>query len=230
MLGSHSAKARDWWLLPGLALVAFTAGCGARTGLDVSGRANALRDGGTDLDGAPRADAGSAADLNGLRWELPCIQGTEDPTVCATPAARSVAATMGGIPGVTYWVTLRFRGVVEISQYVGGTPVGEYWQIGGSPPAGSTINVYGLTVSSPPEAYFLNRGISHRVVVALDYDETISIAAGAVVTLRANSRDSFELRNLDSSGRPLVIDGVPPAPAPFDGQFVQMDVVSITQQ
>ena len=26
----------------------------------------------------------------------------------------------------------------------------------------------------------------------------------------------------------LVIDGVPPAPAPFDGQFFQLDVESIT--
>ena len=87
-----------------------------------------------------------------------------------------------------------------------------------------------LDVSSPGQTYFVNQGISHRVVVALDYTETVPIASGATVTLHADSRDSYELRNVDSSGQPIVVPGVAPAPGAFDGQFVQMDVVSVARR
>jgi len=214
--------------------------CGARTGLFEGDGGSApsgdaappdapeTLDAGGPTD-ADTTDANVAASLNGLRWELPCTQSTGDPTVCVTIPSVSTSATMGGVSGAVYGVTLRFRGIVEISTYVGGSSSG-YWQIGGSPPAGSTINVYGLDVSSPGQTYFVNQGISHRVVVALDYTETVPIAAGATVTLNADSRDSLELRNLDASGQPIVVPGVAPAPMAFDGQFVQMDVVSVVKQ
>ncbi len=216
-------------------------GCGARTGLLVGdtrdasggdaapGDAGTLVDAGNVSDAAGPVDANVAASLDGLRWELPCTQGTSDPTVCETLPLVSTSATMGGAPGALYDVTLRFRGVVEVSTYVGGSASGS-WQIGGSPPAGSTINVYGLDVSSPGQTYFVNQGVSHRVVVAIDYTETVPIAAGATVTLHADSRDAYELRNVDASGQPIVVAGVPPAPGAFDGQFVQMDVVSVAKQ
>jgi hypothetical protein len=211
-------------------LLVVVVGCGARTGLGTGGAS--LRDGGSvgeaDLDAPSGVDASVAAALDGLRWELPCTQGVADPTVCKTLPSASTSATMGGEPGTTYEVTLRFRGVVEISLYEGGTASG-YWQVGGAPPAGSTINVYGLVVSSPAQTYYVNQGISNRVAVAIDYTETIPIDAGATVTLLADSRDAFELRNLDGSGQPIVVPGVAPAPLPFDGQFVQMDVVSIAK-
>jgi hypothetical protein len=37
----------------------------------------------------------------------------------------------------------------------------------------------------------------------------------------------MEIKNLDAQGTPAVVPGVPPAPAAFDGQFIQMDVVSV---
>ncbi len=199
--------------------------CGARTGLDTnavvandSGAADAM-----DED----VDASVAASLDGLRWELPCTKSVADPTVCETLGTVSTSATMGGVPGTTYTVALRFRGVVEITLYEGGFANG-YWQVGGVPIAGSTINVYALVVSAPAQTYYVNQGISNRVAVGIDYTETIPIEAGATVTLLADSRDAFQLRNLDATSQPIVIPGVPPAPKPFDGQFVQMDVVSVT--
>jgi len=225
LLRQERMKACSPWLLLLPAL-----GCGARTGL-ATGDGASSRDGGVpevDLDAASTVDASVAATLDGLRWELPCTKSVADPTVCETLPSVSTSATMGGVPGTTYQVTLRFRGVVEISRYDGGAADG-YWQVGGAPPAGSTINVYGLVVSSPPQTYYVNQGISNRVAVPLDYTETIPIDAGATVTLLAESIDSFELRNLDASGQPIVIPGVAPAPLPFDGQFVQMDVVSVAK-
>lgn len=218
-----------------LVLLLSPAACGARTGLLAddaggpvpgdAGSADALETG----DASETSDANVAASLDGLRWELPCTRPTGDPTVCETLPSASTSATMGGAPGAVYDVTLRFRGVVEISTYIGGSSNG-YWQIGGSPPAASTINVYGLDVSSPGQTYYVNQGVSHRVVVALDYTETVPIAAGATVTLRADSRDSYELRNIGASGQPIVVPGVPPAPMAFDGQFVQMDVISVVRR
>jgi len=213
-------------------------GCGARTGLlaDDGGGATSgdatppdAPDAGDHADAGDTTDANVAATLDGLRWELPCTQSTGDPTVCETLPSVSTSATMGGVPGAIYDVTLRFRGLVEISTYAGGSASG-CWQIGGAPPPGSTINVYGLDVSSPGQAYFVNQGVSHRVVVTLDYTETVPIAAGATVTLHADSRDSYELRNVDALGQPIVVPGVAPAPVAFDGQFVQMDVISVVKQ
>jgi hypothetical protein len=217
-------KLRHWVVL----LVAPALGCGARTGLDARSLETADA-GALDAADAGATDAGAldaAASLDGLRWELPCTKAVADPTVCETLPSVSTSATMGGVPGTTYEVSLRFRGVVEISLYDGGAADG-YWQIGGAPPAGSTINVYALVVSSPPATYYVNQGVSHRLTVGIDYTETIAITAGATVTLLADSRDAFELRNLDSSGNPIVVPDIPPAPDAFDGQFVQMDVVSV---
>lgn len=205
--------------------------CGARTGLDTAPLGSS-EDGasgpevGPDSGDAGDDGASAAASLRGLRWELPCTKSVPDPTVCETLPSASTSATMGGTPGTTYSVTLRFRGVVEISRYDGGSADG-YWQIGGAPPADSTINVYALEVSSPAQTYYVNQGVSNRVAVGLEYTETVSIDAGATVTLLADSRDDLELRNLDASSEPIVVPGIPPAPAAFDGQFVQMDVVSV---
>ena len=212
--------------------------CGARTGLDANdrdtvegdtdaGEGSFSHDAGADVR-AQADDAAIAASLEGLRWELPCTGRVPDPNVCATPPQRTVTAVMGGEPGAVYSVTLRFRGVVELDRYVGGTG-DDFWHVGGTPPSASTINVYALEVSSPPQTFYLNEGISHGLAVGLDLTETIPIAAGATVTLSADSRDGYELANLGDGGAPVVVQAVPPAPAPFDGQFIQMDVVSVSR-
>jgi hypothetical protein len=221
----------------GLAILALvTIGCGDRTGLLVDDQAAAppsstaptVATAPAAPDAAPRpVDPRVAASLDGLRWELPCTS-VRDSSVCATVSTRSASAVMGGDPGVTYAVALRFRGVVELSEY--SPPSGDgYWQVGGAPPSGSVVNVYALAISSPPQTYYLNHGVSQRLVVCIDYDETVPIAAGATVTLLADSRDALELRNVDAHGQPIIALGVPPAPSPFDGQFIQMDVLGVTR-
>lgn len=55
----------------------------------------------------------------------------------------------------------------------------------------------------------------------------VTVAAGALVTLTANSVESVETFNRDGSGVPVVVTGVPPAPLAYDGQFVQVDVESV---
>lgn len=176
-------------------------------------------------DGATCVDV--AASLSGLRWSLPC-DGNISSAVCAAAPQTVTSTTLRGAPGSRYDVTLRFRGVVEQKTYSGGDSDGAYFQIGGSD-NGDTYNVYSLSISSSTTTYFLNRGQSGMSRCwPLDYTKTIRMTAGSTVTLTAQSKDNQEIRNIDGSGTPIVVPGIAPAPAAFDGQFIQMDVQNVT--
>ncbi|HZR79606.1 MAG TPA: FG-GAP-like repeat-containing protein [Candidatus Binatia bacterium] len=166
-----------------------------------------------------------SGELSGLRWELPCISHVGG-NVCTCAQDLTQSTTLGGTQGAVYEVSLRFRGVVEEATYTGGTKDG-YWHIGGAHD-GSEFNEYRLSISDPPQTYFLNSGTSNVYrAFAIDYTRTVQVAAGATVTLGLRSIESREIINVDGSGQPIVIPDVPPAPAAYDGQFVQMDVVSV---
>jgi hypothetical protein len=84
-------------------------------------------------------------------------------------------------------------------------------------------------ISNPPQQYFLNAGASGTLYCfGVDYTETVQIAAGATVTLTADPVDAVSAFNQDANGSPIVVPGIPPAPDAYDGQFLQMDVVSVT--
>ncbi len=191
-------------------------------------------DGTASVDGGARdtstADAGAdysavAATLAGLRWELPCASDFNEWN-CNVTDPEPVVATLGGTSGSTYDVTLRFRGIVEGKTYEGGTSV-DYFVRGGAP-AVDTYNVYALEVSDPPATYYLNAGTSGSGrPFTIDYTATVSMAAGATVTLTATAIDGVEHKNLDADDVPMVVPDVPPAPDTYDGQFIQMDVVTV---
>jgi hypothetical protein len=167
-----------------------------------------------------------AASLSGLRWELPCLFPSGDPRVCETNSSFAAATSMGGPSGTQYDVTLRFRGVIETKHYSGGITDG-FWSAGGTPDSDGW-NTYKLVISSPAQTYYINYGDSGlNYCFPMDYTKTIRVAAGASVTLTALSVDQLEIKNVDQAGNPIVVRGVPPAPNPYDGQFVQMDVVSV---
>jgi hypothetical protein len=169
-----------------------------------------------------------AGTLNGLRWEMPCTSDSPaDPMrVCLTSKPAVQTATLGGTPGVTYAVTLRFRGVVEEKSYLGGTKE-DHWQIGGMP-VNDLFNVYELKVADPAQSYYVNSGVSYTLhSFPLDYQKTIDVKGGAQVTLSADPIDTGEIKNIDPSGAPIVVTDVPPAPKAYNGQFVQMDVISV---
>lgn len=181
-----------------------------------------------------------AGSLSGLRWELPCLSSL-NAQVCVTKTTQTQVATLSGVTGVFYDVTLHFRGIVEQKTYTGGgapdggladggTNAGFY--LVGATPAVDDWNVYKLEVSEPAYTAFLNNGTSgHYYVDALDYTVTVRMKAGASVTLTANPSDNgpYEIKNMDIvDGGAIVVPGIAPAPAAFDGQFVQMDVTSVT--
>lgn len=176
---------------------------------------------GSICDGGKCVDV--AGNLSGLLWELPC---TSKGNTCSTVAAQTVSTVLGGTAGVTYDVQLHFEGIVEQKTYTGGCSDGAYFLTGGAS-NGDSFNVYELTVSSPPAVYFLNRGTSGiNNCYVIDYIKTIRVDAGATLTLLADAVDGAEISNVDPKGAPLMVPGASVA-QPYDGQFIQMDVLSV---
>lgn len=188
------------------------------------------------VDGAPCGSAGHlcsagecvdvAASLSGLLWQLPCEAPHSEASKCMTKTDVTSTAVLGGRSGFTYDVTLHFRGVVERKTFTGGCPGDASWQTGGAE-NGDLYNVYQLTVSSPPQTFFLNVGASNLLYAfPVDFEKTIRVDAGATLTLFATSKDGIELKNIDEQSTPLVIDGASIA-QPYDGQFIEVEVVSV---
>jgi hypothetical protein len=174
-------------------------------------------------------DAGPTGALRTVRWELRCgrTSGSSD-HLCETANRADDAATMAGAPGRLYDVTIRVRGVTEMKTVDGGR-----WDppfhVGGTARYDDWTEA-GLTVSDPSGQYWLNSGSSGSdTCVGLDYERTIRIREGATVTVWGATRNDWSNRNFDDEGDPIVIDGVRPAPDPFDGQFIQVDAVAITE-
>lgn len=197
-------------------------------------------------DDAPKADKPAeltglkkvATCLHGYRYEFPC-KGTmpDKPNPGANCDSDLVKGdpnktdnfqaerTFGGEAGKKYQVTLRFRGVVEPMMYKDGKQDGDYFYIGGEPNNG-TYNIYKLSISSPKSHFFLNRQdkVGHRIFT-IDYTKTIEIEGGAKINFYGNGQNGKLISNFDK----LVVPDVAPAPKPYHGQFIQIDVVDVKE-
>jgi hypothetical protein len=176
--------------------------------------------------------------ISGFRYEFPCKNAMPDnPKPGADCDSGLVTGDpkktdnftkerkFDGTPGKHYDVTLRFRGVVEPMMYKNGKKDGDYFYIGGEP-NNDTYNIYKLTISSPPSHYYLNRqdAVGHRIFT-IDYEKTIPINGDATVTFHGDGQNG----RLISNFLKLVVPGIAPAPMPYNGQFVQLDVVGVTE-
>jgi hypothetical protein len=176
------------------------------------------------------------ASIHGYRYEFPCKDPMPDNPKegqdCASGLVKGdpkktdnfkAERKFDGEAGKRYKVTLRFRGVVEPMMYKNGKMDGDYFYIGGEP-NNATYNIYKLSVSSPPSHYFLNRQdkVGHKIFT-IDYTKTIEIDGGATVTFLGDGQNGRLISNFAK----LVVPGIAPAPRPFNGQFVQVDVVDV---
>ncbi len=179
-----------------------------------------------------------AAAIDGYRYEFPCkdpmpenpkpgadgvsARATDDP---ATNDKFTDVRKFGGEPGKRYKVTLRVRGVVEPMMYKDGQMVGDYFYVGGAP-NNATYNIYQLTVSSPPSHFFFNRQdkVGHRIFT-IDYTATIEIEGGATLTFHGDGQNGRMITNFAK----LVVPDVPPAPQPYNGQFIQLNVTDVSE-
>lgn len=179
-----------------------------------------------------------AASIDGYRYEFPCkdpmpetpkpgadgisARATDDP---ATNDKFTDVKKFGGEPGKRYKVTIRVRGVVEPMMYKNGKQDGDYFYIGGEPNNG-TYNIYQLTVSAPASHFFFNRQdkVGHKIFT-IDYTKTIEIEGGATLTFHGNGQNGRMITNFSK----LVVPEVPPAPQPFNGQFIQLNVIDVVE-
>jgi len=179
-----------------------------------------------------------AASIDGYRFEFPCKEpmpenpkeGADGPSglVTGDPATTdnfTAKKKFGGEPGKRYKVTLRFRGVVEPMMYKDGQQVGEYFYIGGEK-NNATYNIYRISISSPKSHYFLNRQdkVGHRIFT-IDYTQTIEIDGGAEVVFHGDGQNGRMITNY----KKLVVPEIAPAPAPYNGQFIQVDVLEVKE-
>lgn len=189
------------------------------------------------LAGCASLRADPAATLAGLRIEVPCSGAkfggdTEchwDPALRQTADSawklkRELVRQFGGKSGVLYDVTLRVRGVVEPKNFTGGEVQFGHFQTGGTP-VRNAYNFYNIAVSDPAVTYTVNRHADKvgHYTFPIDYRVTIAVRGGATVTLGAYDSNDVAIAN----HKHFVIDGVPPAPQFFDGQFFQIDVVKV---
>ena len=179
-----------------------------------------------------------ATSLAGLRLEVPCANPKfNNDTEChwdqgllqtADPQwklKREIVRTFSGRNGVVYDVAFHVRGVVEPKNFTGGTVQFEHFQSGGTP-VKNDYNFYSLHVSDPEATYTFNRNeqkVGHYTF-PIDYRVSILIRSGATVIMGAYDSNDVAIANHERS----VIAGVVPAPQPFDGQFFQLDVESVT--
>jgi hypothetical protein len=178
----------------------------------------------------------AAASLAGLRIEVPCKgdkfgENTEchwDPALMVNDPKwklkKEIVRNFNGAPGVVHDVTIRVRGVVEPKNFTGGTVEHDHFQIGGTPDV-DHYNFYSLNVSDPAQSYTVNRSdkkVGH-FLFPVDYTVTIPIRGGAAVTLGAYDDNDISIANHQN----IVVPEIPPAPAAFDGQFFQLDVVAV---
>jgi hypothetical protein len=184
---------------------------------------------GLDFDGLS-SDFGRndvAVALTGKRVELACTDSSADaPYLCASQPRKEVKVSLAGGLGHSYDLKLRFRGVVEMTDYTGGDSRQSPMYAGGMP-SGAGRNVYALAVSDPAKTYYLNAGTTALYCTPIDYTATITAQGNATLTLTADPGDAQQLKNLDGSGTPIVVPGVPPLNEAFAGQFIQIDVVTV---
>ena len=126
-----------------------------------------------------------------------------------------------------YDVELRIRGVVENHDYgAQGTKQGAWVLVGGTLPEPGAIHVFGATVSDPQQTYFFNSWNDKNSpdrLIAVDYLVTLPMRGGTQVRLF----EYDDIGKIWANAGALKIEGLPPYPDAFDGQFLQLDVVSV---
>ena len=66
--------------------------------------------------------------------------------------------------------------------------------------------------------------VGHQIFT-IDYTKTIEIEGGATLTFHGNGQNGQRITNFLK----LVVPEVPPAPQPFNGQFIQLNVIDVVE-
>lgn len=169
-----------------------------------------------------------------------------DATSFPSSGAINVVSSAGLISGNTDWRMSNIKYTSKTStSFLGcsggtGTMATGYYvgsglcSVGGTP-SGSDWNLYRLTISNPSQTYYLNNGPDNTFNCwSIDYTQVIQVRGGATVTLFASAIDSgpYEIYNSSTTSSslitPISIPGIISPTQPYNGQFIQMDVISVS--
>jgi hypothetical protein len=202
--------------------------------------------GGSDASDSGGAGSGSggrgllaiASAFDQFRFECPCIDANhfgpnkgENCDNAATVDRQTFSKKLAGDSNVVYDVKLRVRGNTEPNTYVKGKldPNLRFYVGGETSTPGYTA--YMLTVADPQQVYFFNYNAStSHIHFLLDYEVTIAMRGGTMLTFEVNGGKSVPDGHGVSNHDKLVVPGISPAPDPYNGQLVQFDVVSVQQR
>lgn len=180
--------------------------------------------------GAPFIGATQAAALESLGWRLPAY-GNDGAGWACQPNVTASAVLVA--PAGTYNVTLRFQGVIEVRDYLGGTNDGDFWQIGGQPDGQVTQkfrNIYGVVISSPSFGAYINRanGRNTGACYLVDFKKTLVVDAGATITLWASAvaGDGTNQGALENS-HAITYTGITSPSQPYFGQWCNATIAGI---
>lgn len=138
-----------------------------------------------------------------------------------------------------YKIAIHIRGLTEGHTFndLNGQPVGTittapyFLDSSQGVPLLDDHGLFWIEVTAPAKSYYLNAfysvdGPLDHVVYPLDYMAELTVAGGTTATIKfADVNSTQQVNNMNN----VVIPGIPPAPAAFDGSFLQIDVVSVTQ-
>ncbi len=216
-------------------------GARATGGSEASGGAEAS--GGSALPMAGAASGGAQGELLVVgahyRLEIPCTSRDDDIQHCFEDPRASKLLSVNGDPQSIYKVTLHVRGLTEPYTFsdLNGQPLstptpGPYFlDSTQAKPDDTFYGLFWLDVQKPVRSYYANvfyttEGDFHIRLFALDYMAEVAIQGSHTMSLNYRDANDHQVANLDD----VVVPGVPPAPGAFDGQFLDLEVVSITPQ
>jgi len=200
----------------GLILLVFVAGLASLSGQNAT----------------PTDPGGVATGLHQLFVHDVCTgEFAPQPDTCIHKQLIEKVVTIGGQAGSVYDVRLRIRGLFEPTTILGGeTPdaAHPYYQVGGAIRA-RDWSAWHIEVSEPKQTYWLNHypKVSHTIYKE-DFEATIPMAAGAIVTVRVVDGNNRQMDNTEPGlpDRMQIIEGV--TSKPLDGQMLRLDVLRVT--
>ena len=165
--------------------------------------------------------------MAGQRWHLPCSNNLGNRNCNCATGPQIETVVLAGKATERWVVTVRIRGIMEAITYTGGIAGLQGWYLGGA--KGDTANnYYRMVVSSPAATYWINRGTpTGQRSFVYDYMASLAVDGNATIMFESNGQDGLQWGNYDAAGAPQTIANVPTNPSPYDGQFAQLDVVSV---
>ncbi len=160
--------------------------------------------------------------------QMPCTGDSATNGICKTIDSTSRSIILRGDPNELFTMKIRIRGILEQRAYPSGKSRSGMWQSGGSEGnMEDTANIYKLKTSNPGNVYYLNVGKSNiNHTFKIDTVVTIQSYGEAILTLTGLSVDGKERSNQDQTGNPMEISSVKIKKRPYNGQYVQVNVLS----